>query len=336
MSNFLTSYFNDVFQPNSWLRTVTVSFGASAGILFTLKYVLSFRRPRCKNLLSLTGKTCIITGANSGIGKAVAFEFARRNARVILACRDAQKANITAVEIRKKVKNANVEVYLLDLASFESIRHCADAIKEKEDGIDILVNNAGLMSCPFQKSVDGIEMQFAVNHLGHFLLTNLLLDKIKEKVDARIIVVASSLYKYATVDLVNFNNETYYNPTQAYGRSKLANILFTQALSKRLPDSITVNSMHPGVVWTELGRYRIPNYIVKLLFTIPAYFLMRSPDQGAQTIIHMATEPSLKGVTGKYFGDCSIESLNSHAEDQHMSEKLWEMSEHLTSSKKDS
>jgi len=191
------------------------------------------------------------------------------------------------------------------------------------------------MSCPFQKSSDGIEMQFAVNHLGHFLFTNLLLERMMGKTDSRIIMVSSSLYKYATIDFINFNTEKYYDPSQAYGRSKLANILFSKELSKRLPDGITVNSMHPGIVWTELGRYRIPNCIAKVLFSIPAYFLLRTPEQGAQTIIHMATDPEirLKNVSGKYFGNCKVENVNPNADDDHMSEKLWEISENLTNFK---
>ena len=178
---FVITFFNDVFDPSSWVRTVAITVGVSSGILFSFKYILSLRRAVCDNNISLSGKTCIVTGANTGIGKAVAFEFAKRNARVILACRDAQKANAAAAEIRRKLKHSNVDVYILDLASFASIKHCAEEIIKKEDSIDILVNNAGLMSCPFQRSNDGIEMQFAVNHAGHFLFTNLLLDQMKGK-----------------------------------------------------------------------------------------------------------------------------------------------------------
>jgi len=330
MLSALIDTFNDYVAPGSWLRTVANTVGATTGLLFSLRFYLRGRRAYCTNEILLTGKVCVVTGGNTGLGKAVALEFARRNARVIIACRDNEKANAAADDIRRKVKNADVDVYHLDLASFASVRSCADAIKEKEEGIDILVNNAGLMSCPFMLSRDGIEMQFAVNHLGHFLFTNLLLDKMKEREEARIIIVSSALYKKASIDFVNYNDEKFYEPGPAYGRSKLANLLFTRELSRRLPEGITVNSMHPGVVWTELGRYRLQNFFGKLLFSIPAYFLLRTPYEGAQTIIHMATDPGLRTVSGKYFGDCAVESVRANAEDDHVSEKLWEFSEKLT------
>ena len=222
-----------VLPKTEWCKCVlTVGFGA--GILLCVKYMLSSRRAVCKNRVLLTGKTCIVTGANTGIGKAVALELARRKARVILACRDVQKGNTAAVEIRKELKHsADVNVYELDLASINSVKHFADQINKNEHSIDVLVNNAGLFGCPFTQSQDGNEMHFAVNHLGHFLLTNLLIDKMKGKEDARIIVVTSSLYKRATLDLINFNKKEIYNSSSAYAQSKLANILFTNSLSKR-------------------------------------------------------------------------------------------------------
>jgi len=328
----LIDTFNHYVEPGSWLRTITTGVGATTSLLFSFKFYLNTKRVKCSNNVRLDGKICVITGSNTGIGKAVALEFARRGARVVLACRDAEKARLAAEEIRRKIKDADVDVYQLDLASLASVRSCADAIRTKEPGVDVLVNNAGIMSCPFQRSKEGIEMQFAVNHLGHFLFTNLLLDSMKGRGDARVITVSSSLYKRAHIDFINYNHQDHYQPGPAYGRSKLANLLFTRELARRLQPSegITVNSMHPGVVWTELGRYRLKNFFLKLLFMIPAYFLLRSPAQGAETIVHMATEPELCGVSGKYFGDCAIESVQENAEDDGAAEKLWELSEILT------
>jgi len=332
--------FNEYCEPGSWVRTLTTTFVATSGLLFTVKTYLSRRRAICTNSILLTGKTCVVTGANVGIGKAVAEEFAKRGARVLIACRDVNRGNACAADIRRKVKDADVEVYHLDLSSFASVRSCAEAIEVKESRLDVLVNNAGLMACPFQLSKDGIEMQFAVNHLGHFLFTNLLLNKMKSTSqqhkddagggDARIIVVSSALYKNATIDFENYNSEQLYKPTQAYGRSKLANLLFTRELSRRLPDGVTVNSMHPGVVWTSLGRYRLKNFIMRWLWAIPGYFLLRSAEEGAQTIVHMATDPHLRGVSGKYFGDCKVESVRPNAQDGNVASMLWEMSEKLT------
>jgi len=336
----LLDTWNEYCEPGSWFRTLTTTLVATSGLLFTVKTYLSRRRAVCTNNILLTGKTCVVTGANTGIGKAVAKEFVKRGARVLLACRDVNKGNECAADIRTKVKDADVDVYQLDLSSFASVRSCAESIEGKESRVDVLVNNAGLMACPFQLSEDGIEMQFAVNHLGHFLFTNLLLNKMKNTShqhkdnggggDARIIVVSSSLYKNASIDFENYNSEQFYKPNQAYGRSKLANLLFTGELSRRLPEGVTVNSMHPGVVWTSLGRYRLKNFILRLLFAIPGYFLLRSAEEGAQTIVYMATDAHLRGVSGKYFGDCKVESVRANAQDGNVAMMLWEMSEKLT------
>lgn len=330
-SSFVTNLDQKLLPEDGWYKTYLITAGVGTATLFLLKYYLSSQRAWCKNNVSLEGKTCIVTGGNTGIGKAVALEFAQRKGRVILACRDIQKANSAALDIRKELKfDADVGVCQLDLSSFASIRNFVACIKQNEENIHILVNNAGLMSCPYTKSVDGFEMQFAVNHLGHFLLTNLLLDTMKNKDDARIIVVSSSLYKKVNLDLTNYNNQQGYMPFEAYARSKLANILFAHELSKRLPAGITVNSMHPGIVWTELARHKLTNIALKVLYNISAYFLLRKPQEAAQTILYMATEPSLKDSSGKYFGDCRLEELKDTAKDDKMSKKLWEISEKLT------
>lgn len=228
----------ELITTNSdWWKYGLVTLGTSVGALYCIKFWLSSNRKRCTNQTSLAGKTCIVTGANSGIGRAVAAELARRNATVILACRDVQKGSKAALKIRKMVKRrVKLSVYELDLSSFESIRKFVFEINKNSIDVDVLVNNAGIMACPYAKSVDGFEMQFAVNHLGHFLLTNLLLPQMQNKEDARIVTVSSALYKRAKLTfLFNFDDENDYNPSQAYARSKLANILFTKELSKRLP-----------------------------------------------------------------------------------------------------
>jgi len=333
MSQILHAFDAKVLPKDGWLRSSVISITVGTGLLYCVRYLLSLRRAYCTTTNTLTGKTCIVTGANCGIGKSVAIELAKRNSHVILACRDLNKAKQVALEVQNCSKNSKVSVYQLDLASFASIREFVHQINENEKKIDILINNAGLMCCPFAKSTDGIEMHFAVNHLGHFLLTNLLIDKMTHD-DSRIIVVSSSLHKKATLDLVNFNDAVDYNPMLAYARSKLANILFTHQLAKKLPKGITVNAMHPGMVWTNLGRYRLVNMISKSLFGVFAYFFIRSPYQGAQTIIHMATEPSLKGVTGKYFGDCVIEQTADLTKNDKLAEKLWELSERISNLEK--
>ena len=211
----------------------------------------------CKSKAKLVHKTVIITGGNTGIGKETAIDLAKRKAKVILACRNPERGRKAEEEIRKKSGNENVVYRHLDLASLASVREFAEGVLQDEPHIDILINNAAIMACPYWKTEDDFEMQFGVNHLGHFLLTYLLLDKLKEAPSARIINVSSLAYKRVKgINFDDINSEESYDPQIAYGQSKLANILFTRALSKRLEGTrVTVNCLHPGVIWTELGRH---------------------------------------------------------------------------------
>ena len=210
----------------------------------------------CRSKVRLDSKTMIITGANTGIGKETAIDLAQRGARVIIACRSADRAEAALQDIRCRSGSTNVVYYNLDLASLDSIRRFSQRVLKEEARVDILINNAGIMRCPYWKTEDGYEMQFGVNHLGHFLLTSLLLDRLKEAPAARIVVVSSLGYKRGKINFDDINSEKDYNPRVAYCQSKLANNLFTVALAKRLKGSnVTVNCLHPGIVWTELGRY---------------------------------------------------------------------------------
>ena len=211
----------------------------------------------CHSRAKLDGKTIIITGANTGIGKETAIDLARRGARVIIACRSAEKGEEAVVEVRAKSGNDKVVFRRLDLASLESVRQFASKVLEEEPTIDILINNAGVMACPYSKTEDGFEMQFGVNHLGHFLLTNLILDRLKESPAARIVNVSSTAHRRTEgINFDDLNSEKSYNSFVAYGQSKLANILFTRSLAKRLVGtSVIANCLHPGVIRTELGRH---------------------------------------------------------------------------------
>ena len=210
----------------------------------------------CKSQARLDGKTVIVTGGNTGIGLETAVDLAKRNARVILACRSVERGERAAVEVRKRSGNDNVVFVQLDLASLDSVRKCAAKILEEEPQIDILINNAGVMALPERKlTKDGFEMQFGTNHLGHFLFTNLLLDRIKESPKARIVNVSSIGHSLGKLDFNNLNSECSYSQWTAYGTSKLANILFTRGLVKRLEGTgVTANVLHPGAINTELGR----------------------------------------------------------------------------------
>ena len=211
----------------------------------------------CYSKAKLNGKTVIITGGNTGIGKETALDLAKRKARVILACRNGERGEKAALEIRKASNNQNVEYRHLDLASLASVRQFAEQILEEDIPVDILINNAGIMRCPHWKTEDGFEMQFGVNHLGHFLLTNLLLERINEAPSGRIVNVSSKAYlRCKGINFDDLNSEKEYNSWGAYQQSKLANVLFTRSLAERLKGTnTTVNCLHPGVIWTELGRH---------------------------------------------------------------------------------
>ena len=230
--------------------------GAAAvglGLYFVRRYLAG---GVCRSQARLDGKTVIITGANSGIGKETAIDLAGRNARVILACRSVEKGEKAAVEVREKSGNDDVVFRQLDLASLASVRQFAATVLEEEPRIDILVNNAGVMGCPYSKTEDGFEMQFAVNHLAHFLLTNLLLNRLKEAPSARVVNVSSLLHVMGKINFDDINSEKSYGTWQAYGQSKLANILFTRSLAKHLAfTNVTVNALHPGAIATELQRH---------------------------------------------------------------------------------
>jgi len=211
----------------------------------------------CRSEAKLDGKTVIITGGNTGIGKETAIDLAKRNARVILACRSEEKGKKAEVDVRRESGNSDVHFYQLDLSSFESIKKFAKEVLKEESRVDILINNAGVMLCPYMKTVDGFETQFGVNHLGHFLLTNLLLDRIKQAPEGRIVNVSSSAHAFSVpLNLDTINSEDKYGAFNAYNQSKLANVLFTRELAKRLEGTnVITTSLHPGLVDTELQRH---------------------------------------------------------------------------------
>ncbi|MEE6507229.1 hypothetical protein FKM82_017685 [Ascaphus truei] len=200
--------------------------------------------------------------------------------------------------------------------------------RAEEPRLDVLINNAGVFQCPYMKTEDGFEMQFGVNHLGHFLLTNLLLGLLKSSSPSRIVVVSSKLYKYGEIDFDDLDSEKSYSKSFAYSRSKLANILFTRELARRLEGTeVTVNVLHPGIVRTNLGRYLNIPILIKPLFNVISWAFFKSPLEGAQNSIYLASSPEVEGVSGKYFGDCKEENLLPKAMDDSVGRKLWDISE---------
>ncbi|KAK7104588.1 retinol dehydrogenase 13-like [Littorina saxatilis] len=278
-------------------------------------------------------KTVIVTGANTGIGKETAKELARRGGRVILACRDLKRAEKAREEIVSETGNENVVVKQLDLASMASIRQFAKDVVATEPRVDILINNAGIMWCPKMLTEDGFEMQLGVNHMGHFLLTMLLLDKLKASAPSRIINVSSLAHVRGQINFDDLNSDKSYSAHMAYGQSKLANVLFTRELAKRLENTgVTVNSLHPGAVNTELARHIsiFNSPVVRTLFSPVIWLLLKTSEQGAQTTLYCALASELEGVTGKYFSDCHEKEAAPQAQDDDAAKRLWDISEKWT------
>ncbi|PNF13984.1 hypothetical protein B7P43_G08682 [Cryptotermes secundus] len=256
----------------------------------------------------LDGKTAIVTGSNTGIGKCTVLDFVKRGARVIMACRDMTKAEEAAREVRKQVEGVEgagtVELVCLNLASLASVRQCAQELLQKLERIHLLVNNAGIMACPQGKTEDGFEMQFGVNHLGHFLFTCLLLPRIIRSAPARIVIVSSYAHEWGTMNFEDLNLEQSYTPWKAYCQSKLANVLFCKELGRMLQGTgVTTYSLHPGAVKTELQRHVDDMYFkgAAILTRAFASMFFKTPEGGAQTSIYCSVDEKLASETGLYY-----------------------------------
>lgn len=316
------------------LSAVLVAAAVGGAVLLVLRRLFPQQKPA--DLLhfpagSMRGRTVIITGANSGIGKALAGELLKLQARVIMACRDRGRAEEAARELRSgagpEEEQGELVIKLLDLASLSSVRSFCQEITQEEPKIDVLINNAGLYQCPYTKTEDGFEMQFGVNHLGHFLLTHLLLDLLKKSAPSRIVVVSSKLYKYGGINFDDLNSERNYDKAFCYSQSKLANLLFTLELSKQLQGSgVTVNALTPGIVRTNLGRHVPIPMLAKPLFNLASMAFFKSPLEGAQTPLYLACSEEVEGVSGKCFANCKEEELQEKAKDPQAAKRLWDIS----------
>ncbi|XP_051500419.1 retinol dehydrogenase 12 [Myxocyprinus asiaticus] len=282
----------------------------------------------CRSKARLDGKIVLITGANTGIGKETAVDIAKRGARLILACRDMGRANKAAEEIRERSGNGNVVVKKLDLASLQSVRALAKDVHETEERLDILINNAGIMMCPKWQTEDGFEMQLGTNHLGHFLLTNLLLDLLKKSAPSRVVNVSSLAHETGKIHFDDINLDKNYDPYTSYLQSKLANVLFNHELAVRLQGTgVTTYALHPGVIRTELGRHLLPSLpLWKRLLFIPFIFLIKTPWQGAQTTIYCAVDESLQNSSGLYYSDCAPKEAAPQGRDDAAARRLWDLS----------
>jgi len=273
-------------------------------------------------------KICLVTGASSGIGKVTAEALARQGATVLLVCRNRAKGEAALREIKERSSNGNVELFLADLSSQKEIRRVAEEISSPYPRVDVLVNNAGGIYPTRTVTVDGIETTFAVNHLAYFLLANLLLAQLKASPAARIINVTSQVHRYGGIFFDDLGLERRFNPMMSYAQSKLANILFTYELARRLHGTrTTVNTLHPGGVRTNFGKELTG--IAGVVFRHLGFF-MRSPQKGAETVIWLASSPDVAGVTGKYFLDKKEIRSSKISYDADVARRLWEVSAELT------
>ena len=277
---------------------------------------------------SMNGKVVLITGGTSGIGKASAVALASMGAEVVVIGRNEERGERAAEEIRRESGNEKVSLMLADLSVQADVRRLAEEFQERHGRLDVLVNNAGVVQSQRTETPDGIETQLAINHLTPFLLTNLLLDLLRASAPSRIVTVSSDAHRWAKLDLDDLQSRKRYRGMQVYGTTKLANILFTRELSERLKGTgVTANAMHPGGVNTNFGNnQRGP---MSLLFRAFKPF-MRTPEQGADTLIYLASSPEVEGMTGKYLADRKVKVASDAAYDETLQKKLWEASEKLT------
>ncbi|XP_077395448.1 retinol dehydrogenase 12 isoform X2 [Festucalex cinctus] len=277
----------------------------------------------CMSSARLDGKTVLITGANTGIGKETALDLATRGARVVMACRDVDKGEGAAASIRAAYPEAQVEVRELDLADTYSIRSFAQQFLRDFTHLHILINNAGVMMCPYTKTNDGFEMHIGVNHLGHFLLTSLLMGLLKRSAPARIVVVSSLAHNFGWIRFHDLHSQGSYNSGLAYCQSKLANVLFARELARRLKGSdVTVNSVHPGTVNSDLTRH---STLMMIFFTVLSVFL-KTPHEGAQTSIYCAVAEELHTISGKHFSDCAPAFVAPQGRSEDTARRLWDAS----------
>ena len=272
----------------------------------------------------MRGKTCLVTGANAGIGKETAAGLAARGARVLMACRDRGRGERAVEEIGRRVPGAELELLLADLSRLGEVRGLVADVECRADRLDVLVSNAGVYSARRRETEEGFEQTFAVNHLAPFVLVRGLLDLLRRATPARVVVVASAAHFRGTIAFEDLHaEERRYSGWRAYSQSKLANVLFAAELARRVPATeVTVNSLHPGVVATKLLlRGLVPTWLARP-WTI-------TPEEGAETPLYLATSPEVAEVSGRYFDDCAPREPSAEARDPEIAARLWAVSEEL-------
>jgi len=269
----------------------------------------------------------MVTGGNSGVGKETAVGLASLGGNVVIVCRNKNKGEAAWAEVKAKSGNENIHLMLADLSSLKSVRDLADAFKSKYDKLNVLVNNAGEILSRRHVTVDGLERTFSSNHLGHFLLTNLLLDVIRDSAPARILNITSEAHRGAKIHFDDLQGEKNYSAFRAYGQAKLANVLFTYELAKKLEGTVTANCLHPGVVRTGFGHD--DSGLMSLVIWIASPFFM-SAEKAARAVTKLATSHELESLSGKYFSKVKEARSSEESYDEETARHLWRVSEELT------
>jgi NAD(P)-dependent dehydrogenase (short-subunit alcohol dehydrogenase family) len=269
-------------------------------------------------------KVCLVTGATSGIGLVTAQTLARQGATVVLVGRNPERGAMAVRHIVQETGNTAVTCLIADLSSQAQVRHLSQEFRHRFEHLHVLVNNAGALFTKRRLSADGIEMTFALNHLGYFLLTHTLLDTLKASAPARIVNVASDAHYKGHIQFTDLQGQQRYSGWRAYCQSKLANILFTYSLASHIAGTrVTANALHPGFVATRFGRNNVGAFALLLRVL---QWVARSPEQGAATVVHLATSPAVAGVTGTYFVDCRRVRSAPESYDKTVAERLWQIS----------
>jgi NAD(P)-dependent dehydrogenase (short-subunit alcohol dehydrogenase family) len=274
----------------------------------------------------MQGKTVVVTGGTSGIGEVAAVRLAQMGARIVLVARDQARAAATLVKLKSANASAAHTAHYGDLSSLAEMKRVAGEIAASETRIDVLVNNAGAVFLSRKTSIDGLEMTFATNHMAYFVVTNILLDRLKATPGARIVSTASDAHKSGKLDFDDLQSEKSYGSFRAYGTSKLCNILFTRELARRLDGvGVTANCLHPGFVGTRFGQNNASNVFARLLRDAVMSFGI-SPEEGAKTIIHLASSPDVAAISGEYFYKSKVEEPTAAAQNDVDAKRLWEVS----------
>ncbi|MCH8901307.1 MAG: SDR family oxidoreductase [Chloroflexi bacterium] len=281
----------------------------------------------------MKGRTCLITGASGGIGKETAVALAKLGATVVMVSRDSERGKAALADVRRRSGGSNnVHLMLADLASLQAVRSLASEFQQGHQQLHVLVNNAGALNSKLSLTKDGFETTFGVNHLAHFLLTSLLLDLLKASAPARIVNVSSSAHTRGAIDFDGLRGERKYAGIAAYSQSKLANVLFSNELARRLEGTgVTANSLHPGVIRSGFGHNNsgIWGALFRVFHAVARPFLL-TPEQGAQTSIYLASSPDVEGVTGEYFAKSKQTQSSDRSHDTDLAQRLWQVSEELT------